>query len=285
MACGVVPKTYTHTADKPAGQQNQYKMKIVVIGGTGLIGSKLTAKLKALNHEVMVAVPSTGVNTLTGEGLDEAFAGAQIVVDLANSPNFEDEVAMHFFKTAGANIFAAEKKAGVGYHIALSVVGTSRLLASGYFRAKQEQERIIETSGVPYTIVHSTQFYEFMAAIVASATVGEEVRVPPAAFQPIAAEDVAESLKDIVLGTPQNKIVEIAGPERKPQDEFVRTYMQATGDKRKLLRDVHALYFGIALNDESLVPAMDPAPRLGKIRFTDYLAQQGGKQANRQSKK
>jgi len=247
-------------------------MKIVVIGGTGLIGSKLTAKLKALDHEVVVAVPSTGVNTLTGEGLDEAFSGAQIVVDLANSPNFEDEVAMHFFKTAGANIFAAEKKAGVRYHIALSVVGTSRLLASGYFRAKQEQERIIQTSGVPYTIVHSTQFFEFMASIVGSAAVGDEVRVPPAAFQPIAAEDVAELLKDITLAGPENKIVEIAGPERMPQDEFVRTYMQATGDRRKLLRDVHALYFGIALNDESLVPGA--GPRLGKIRFSDWLNSQ-----------
>lgn len=247
-------------------------MKIVVIGGTGLIGSKLTAKLKALDHEVVVAVPSTGVNTLTGEGLDEAFSGAQIVVDLANSPNFEDEVAMHFFKTAGANIFAAEKKAGVRYHIALSVVGTSRLLASGYFRAKQEQERIIQASGVPYTIVHSTQFFEFMAAIVGSATVGDEVRVPPAAFQPIAAEDVAELLKDITLAGPKNKIVEIAGPERMPQDEFVRTYMQATGDRRKLLRDVHALYFGIALNDESLVPGAGPL--LGKIRFSDWLNSQ-----------
>lgn len=247
-------------------------MKIVVIGGTGLIGSKLTAKLKALGHEVVVAVPSTGVNTLTGEGLDQAFSSAQIVVDLANSPNFEDEVAMHFFKTAGANIFAAEKKAGIRYHIALSVVGTSRMLASGYFRAKQEQERIIEASGIPYTIVHSTQFFEFMAAIVGSATVDDEVRVPPAAFQPIAAEDVAEILKDVTLGDPQNKIIEIAGPERKPQDEFVRTYMQATGDKRKLLRDVHALYFGIALNDETLVPG--PGPRLGKIQFSDWLVNQ-----------
>ena len=260
-------------------------MKIVVIGGTGLIGSKLTAKLKALDHEVIVAVPSKGVNTLTGEGLNEAFTGADIVVDLANSPNFEDEVAMHFFKAAGANIFAAEEKAGVGYHIALSVVGTSRLLASGYFRAKLEQEKIIESSGIPYTIVHATQFYEFMPAIVGSATSGEEVRVPPAAFQPIAAQDVAEILKDIVLGAPQNKIVEIAGPERGPQDEFVKTYMQATGDKRKLLRDVHALYFGISLNDESLVPAADPKPRLGKIRFIDWLAQQNGKQGNQKSKK
>ncbi len=244
-------------------------MKIVVIGGTGLIGSKLVNKLRQLDHEVIAASPASGVNTVTGEGLDDVFEGAQVVVDLANSPTFDDDVAMNFFQTAGRNIFAAETKAGVQHHIALSVVGTPRLQASGYFRAKLAQEKLIQDSGIPYTIVHSTQFFEFMPAIVQSGTIGNEVHIPPAAFQPIAADDVAEAVKDTVIGTPLNAIVEIAGPERKPQDEFVGYYLTATKDYRKVVRDVHALYFGVELNDQSLVPGENP--RLGQVKFEDWV--------------
>lgn len=244
-------------------------MKIVVIGGTGLIGSKLVSRLRRLEHEVIAASPSSGVNTMTGEGLDDAFTGAKVVVDLANSPTFDDDVAMNFFQTAGRNIFAAEAKAGVKHHVALSVVGTDRLQASGYFRAKLAQEKLIKESGIPYSIVHSTQFFEFMPAIVQSGTIGNEVRIPPAAFQPIAADDVAEVMKDVTIGKPLNATIEIAGPERMPQDEFVGYYMKATNDQHKLVRDVHALYFGLELNDQSLVPGENP--RLGKIRLKDWI--------------
>jgi uncharacterized protein YbjT (DUF2867 family) len=247
-------------------------MKIVVIGGTGLIGSKLVNRLRRLEHEVIAASPASGVNTLTGEGLDDAFKGAQVVVDLANSPTFEDDVAMNFFQTAGRNIFAAEAKAGVQHHVALSVVGTDRLQASGYFRAKLAQEKLIRESGIPYSIVHSTQFFEFMPAIIKSAAIGNEIHIPPAAFQPIAADDVAEAMKDVTIGTPLNAMTEIAGPERMAQDEFVGYYMKATNDQRKLVRDVHALYFGLELNDQSLVPGENP--RLGKIKFKDWVKAQ-----------
>jgi uncharacterized protein YbjT (DUF2867 family) len=244
-------------------------MKIVVIGGTGLIGSKLVNKLRQLQHEVIAASSASGVNIITGQGLDEALKAAQVVVDLSNPPSFEDDVATRFFQTAGRNLFAAETKAGVKYHIALSVVGTDRMQASGYFRAKLVQEKLVRESGIPYTIVQSTQFFEFIPAITQSGTIGREVRIAPAAFQPIAADDVAEIMRDVTLGTPLNTITEIAGPERMPLDEFVGFFMTATKDRRVLFRDVHAPYFGLELNDQSLVPGENA--RLGKIKYTDWL--------------
>ncbi|HEU5463437.1 MAG TPA: SDR family oxidoreductase [Candidatus Binatia bacterium] len=245
-------------------------MKIVVIGGTGLIGTKLVNSLRKIGHEVVAASPRSGVNTITGEGLATALAGAQVVVDVANSPSWEDKAVLDFFETSGRNLLAAEAAAGVGHHIALSVVGTERLLASGYFRAKMAQETLIKASPVPYTIVRATQFFEFVDGIVQSATDGQTVRVSPARVQPIVSDDVAAALVQVVIGTPLNGMVELAGPEPIRLDELVRQFLSAQGDTRKVTTDVHALYFGIELNDQSLTPGNNP--RIGPTRFEDWLS-------------
>lgn len=247
-------------------------MKIVVIGGTGLIGSKLTTLLRGRGHEVLVAAPNTGVNTLTGEGLADALAGAQVVVDVANSPSFEDKAVLEFFETSGKNLLAAEAAAGVKHHVALSVVGTERLQASGYFRAKAAQERLIKASPIPYTIVHSTQFFEFMGGIVKSSAKGEAIHLSTALMQPIASDDVAASMADVTLGTPVNGMVEIAGPEQVRMSEIVQRYLTEMHDSRSVVADSKAPYFGAELDDASLLPA--PGARIGAIRFATWLAQQ-----------
>jgi uncharacterized protein YbjT (DUF2867 family) len=246
-------------------------MKIVVIGGTGLIGSKTVERLRKKGHELVAASPNSGVNTITGEGLAEALAGARVVVDLANSPSFEDEAVMAFFQTSGHNLLAAEAVAGVTHHIALSVVGTERLQGSGYFRGKMAQEDLIRRSGMPYTIVHSTQFYEFMGAIAQSGTVGESVRISPALVQPIASDDVADVMADVALAVPVNGMIEIAGPERVRLSDLVARHLKATSDPRDVVADNHALYFGVELNDGSLVPG--DSAGIGAIRFDDWLSQ------------
>jgi uncharacterized protein YbjT (DUF2867 family) len=245
-------------------------MKIVVIGGSGLIGTKLVKNLRQLGHEVVAASPSSGVNTITGEGLATALTGAQVVVDVANSPSWEDKAVLDFFETSGRNLLAAEAAAGVGHHIALSVVGTERLLASGYFRAKMAQETLIKASPVPYTIVRATQFFEFVGGIAQSATDGQTVRLSPALTQPIVSDDVADALAEVTLGAPVNGTVELAGPEPIRLDELVRQFLSAHRDTRKVTTDVHALYFGIELNDQSLTPGNNP--RIGPTRFEDWLS-------------
>lgn len=244
-------------------------MKIVVIGGTGLIGSKLVKLLRQRGQEVLAASPDSGVNTLTGEGLAEVLAGAQVVVDLANSPSFEDAAVLRFFETAGRNLLAAEATAGVRHHVALSVVGADRLPESGYLRAKLAQERLIETSGIPYTILRSTQFFEFMARIADSATDGSQVRLPTALVQPIVSDDVVAVLADLVLGPPVNGRVEVAGPDKFQLDELVRRVLDYRNDTRTVTGDSHARYFGAELNDDSLVPGMQH--RLGTTRFETWL--------------
>jgi uncharacterized protein YbjT (DUF2867 family) len=245
-------------------------MKIVVIGGSGLIGTKLVNKLRQLDHEVVAASPSSGVNTITGEGLAEALAGAQVVVDVANSPSFEDKAVLEFFERSGRNLLAAETAAGVRHHVALSVVGTDRLLQSGYFRAKMAQEDLIKASTVPYTIVRSTQFFEFVNGIAQSATDGQTVRLSPAFVQPIVSDDVADALAEVTLGAPVNGPVELAGPERLRLDELVRRFLSANQDGRHVVADVHARYFGVELNDQSLTPGDNP--RIGPTRFEDWLS-------------
>ena len=217
-------------------------MKIVVIGGSGLIGKKTVANLRQRGHEVVAASPSSGVNTVTGEGLAQALAGAQVVVDVANAPSWEDNAVLEFFEKSGRNLLAAEAVAGVGHHVALSVVGTDRLLASGYFRAKLVQEKLIKASPIPYTIVRATQFFEFVGGIAQSATEGQTVRLPPALMQPIAADDVAAVMADVALATPLNGTVELAGPEPIRQDDLVRQFLKATGDARTVVTDPQALY-------------------------------------------
>ena len=229
-------------------------MKIVVIGGSGLIGSKLVNNLRQIGHEVVAASPNTGVNTITGEGLDEALAGAEVVVDVANSPSFEDKAVLEFFETSGRNLLAAEISAGVKHHIALSVVGIERLSDSGYMRAKMAQEKLIKESGVPYTIVHSTQFFEFLGGIAQSATDGETIRLSPAFFQPISSDDVAAALTEVAVGTPVNGTIEIAGPEPVQIAELVQQYLSLKKDPRKVIADVNARYFGALLNEETLLP-------------------------------
>ena len=244
-------------------------MKIVVIGGTGLIGSKTVARLRKKGHDVVAASPNSGVNTITGEGLAEALAGAQVVLDLANSPSFEDKAVLAFFETAGRNLLAAEAVAGVKHHIALSVVGTDRLPGSGYLRAKMAQETLIRKSGIPYTIVRSTQFFEFAGGIAQSSTDGQTVRLSPAYLQPIASDDVADVMADVALSAPVNGIIEIGGPEKVRLSELVAGFLQATGDARKVVADSHAHYFGVELDDASLVPG--DGARVGAIRFADWL--------------
>jgi uncharacterized protein YbjT (DUF2867 family) len=247
-------------------------MKIVVIGGSGLIGSKLVNRLEQQGHEVLAASPSVGVNTITGEGLAGALAGAEVVVDVANSPSFEDRAVLEFFETSGHNLLAAEAVAGVKHHIALSVVGTDRLQQSGYFRAKQAQENLIKQAGIPYTIVHSTQFLEFLSGIAVAATEGNSVRLSPAAIQPISSEDVADVMADVTLGAPLNGIIEIAGPEKFSLSDLVQQYLTKNQDPRQVVADPHARYYGAEINDQSLVPG--PNPRLGNITFETWYATQ-----------
>ena len=246
-------------------------LKIVVIGGTGLIGKKVVNNLRALGHDVTAASPSKGVDTITGKGLSEALTGAQVVVDLSNSPSFEDKAVMAFFDTAGKNIAAAEKTAGVKHHIALSVVGTDRLQASGYFRAKLVQENLIKASGVPYTIIRATQFFEFVGAIVQAATSGQTVRVASAMMQPIVSDDVADAVTKVALAAALNGIVELAGPEPIRMNDLVRQFLVAQGDSRQLVTDDATGYFGTPVNDRSLTPGSNPI--LGQTHFADWLRQ------------
>jgi uncharacterized protein YbjT (DUF2867 family) len=245
-------------------------MKIVVIGGTGLIGKKLVAMLRSRGHEVVAASPSMGVNAVTGEGLAEALNGAQVVVDVANAPSWEDEAVLAFFETAGRNLLAAEESAGVEHHVALSVVGTDRLLASGYFRAKMAQENLIKAAPIPYTIVRATQFFEFVSGIAQFSTEGQTIRLPPAMMQPMVSDDVAAAMADIACQKPLNGMVEIAGPEAIRMDELVRRFLVASGDTRQVITDTNALYYGVAVDDQSLTP--DPDARLSPTRFDDWLA-------------
>ena len=244
-------------------------MKIVVIGGSGLIGSKTVAILRQGGHEVVAASPKSGVNTITGQGLKEALAGAQVVVDLANSPSFEDKAVLEFFQTSGRNLLAAEAAAGVRHHVALSIVGTDRTPDNGYFRAKVAQEKLIETSGIPYTIIRSTQFLEFLGAIADMSADGNLVRVSPGLFQPIAADDVAAIVAEVAVAAPRNGIVEIAGPERAPFNEIVARYLKAVGDPREVVRDPEARYWGGLVDDRSLVPLGEA--RLGRIGLDEWL--------------
>lgn len=246
-------------------------MKIVIIGGTGLIGSKTVAILRQGGHEVVAASPRSGVNSVTGEGLQEALTGAQVVIDLANSPSFEDKAVLEFFETSGRNLHAAENKAGVQHHVALSIVGTDRTPENGYFRAKVAQEKLIEASGIPYTIIRSTQFMEFIGGIADSSAQGNVVRLSPGLFQPIAADDVAALVADVALAPPRNGIVEIAGPERAPFNEIVARYLKAVGDPREVVRDPEARYFGGRVEEHSLVPLGEA--RLGRIGLEEWMRQ------------
>jgi len=245
-------------------------MKIVVIGGSGLIGSRLVNALRGCGHDALAASPRTGVNSITGEGLAHALAGADTVVDVANAPSWDDQAVLDFFETSSRNLLAAEAAAGVGHHVALSIVGSQRLPDTGYFRAKAAQELLIKASGMPYTILRATQFFEFVGAIVQSFAVGEAIHASPALIQPVAADDVVAALTDIVLAAPVNGTLEIAGPEALPIDELAGRFLQASGDRRKVLPDVNARYFGAVLDDQSLTAGK--TARLGAIRYEDWLA-------------
>jgi len=245
-------------------------MKIIVIGGTGLIGTKVVKNLRDKGHEAVAASPSKGINSVTGEGLAEALVGAQVVVDVANAPSWEDKAVLEFFETSGRNLLAAEAAAEVGSHVALSVVGTDLLLASGYFRAKMAQENLIKASSIPYTIVRATQFFEFVGGIAQSATEGQTVRLAPVLMQPIVSDDVAVVMADAALAEPLNGTVDLAGPEPIRQDDLVRQFLNATRDARTVITDSKALYYGIAVNDQSLTPGDNP--RLGPTRFADWLS-------------
>jgi len=248
-------------------------MKIVVIGGSGLVGSQVVTKLGEHGHQAIAASPDSGVNTLTGEGLPEVLEGADVVIDVANSPSFEDAAVLDFFQTSTGNLLAGEKAAGVGHHVALSVVGTERLADKGYFHAKRVQEQLIEESSLPYSIVHATQFFEFIKSIAALATDGDTVRLPPVLFQPMASEDVAKAVARTAIGSPVNGIVEIAGPEKFRMDELVRQALAAGNDPRQVVADPEAPYFGdYQVDDSTLVPG--DAALLGEIRFRDWLERQ-----------
>ena len=246
-------------------------MKIVVIGGTGLIGSKLVARLREQGHDTVAAAPNSGVNTITGEGLADAVRGASVVVDVSNSPSFEDAAVLAFFETSTRNLLAAEAEAGVGHHVALSVVGTERLLESGYFRAKMAQERLIKGSSTPYSIVHATQFFEFVKSIAAAATDGDRVRLAPVLIQPIASDDVASAVGRVATGPPLNGMVEVAGPERIRLDELIRLSLRAQNDPREVVADPRARYYGAELAERTLIPGDDA--QLAEIRFEDWLSQ------------
>ena len=255
-------------------------MKIAVIGGTGLIGSKTIAILSRGGNEAVAASPKSGVDTITGKGLREAMAGAQVVIDLSNSPSFEDKAVLDFFETSGRNLLAAEAAAGVRRHVALSIVGIDRS-DNGYFRAKVAQEKLIKSSGIPYTIIRSTQFLEFLGGIAASSADGNIVRLPPVLFQPIAADDVAAIVADVALAAPRNSIVEIAGPERVPLSEIIARYLKAAGDPREVMSDPEAQYWGGRVEERSLVPLGEA--RLGRIGLDEWL-QAAGKRAEREAR-
>jgi uncharacterized protein YbjT (DUF2867 family) len=244
-------------------------MKIVVIGGTGLIGSKTVAILRQGGHEVVAASPKGGVNTITGEGLSEAIAGTQVVIDLSNAPSFDPKAVLEFFETSGRNLFAAEAAAGVRHHVALSIVGTDRSPDNGYFRAKVAQEKLVEASGISYTIIRSTQFLEFLGSIADASADGSVVRLAPGLFQPIAADDVAAVVTEVALANPRNGIVEIAGPERAPFNEIVARYLKAVGDPRKVVKDPEARYFGGRVEEMSLAPLGEA--RLGHLNLEEWL--------------
>jgi uncharacterized protein YbjT (DUF2867 family) len=243
-------------------------MKIVVIGGSGLIGSKVVSRLREHGHEAVAASPKTGVDTLTGEGLADALAHAAVAIDVSNSPSFEDAAVLEFFETSTRNLLAAEEAAGVGHHVALSVVGTERLQQSGYFRAKSTQEKLIENSAIPYSIVHATQFFEFVPSMADAATDGSTVRFAPVLFQPIAADDVAQAVARVSVGSPVNGIVEVAGPEQFRMDEFFRAALATRGDPRTVVTDPHASYFGIAPGERTLLPGADAM--LGETRYSNW---------------
>ncbi len=247
-------------------------MKVVVIGGTGLIGSKVVAGLGAHGHEAVAASPNTGVNTLTGEGLAEVLQGASVVVDVSNSPSFEDEAVMEFFRTSTTNLLKAETQAGVAHHVALSVVGTDRLQGSGYFRAKQVQEDLIKTSGNPYSIVHATQFFEFAKGLADGVTVGDTVHLPDAKIQPIVSDDVAAAVARTAVGAPVGGVVEVAGPEAFQLEEFVRMGLTAQNDPRKIVTDPQATYWGAPLQESTLLPG--PDAHIAETRFADWLTRQ-----------
>ncbi|MFJ7793685.1 SDR family oxidoreductase [Pseudomonas sp. NPDC096950] len=244
-------------------------MKIVVIGGTGLIGTQLCNNLRQRGHDVLAGSPSTGINALTGEGLEAALAGAEVVVDVANSPSFEDAAVLDFFETSGRNLFATEKAAGVKHHVALSVVGTERMLDSGYFRAKMAQEKLIKASGIPYSILRATQFFEFIGAIAQSGEQGNSTRLPAADLQPIASADVAAALADIAEQPPTNQTQEVAGPDRLPIASFVKTYLKHNDDPREVISDAEATYFGAPIDDRSLTPGAHPI--IGATHFDAWL--------------
>ena len=249
-------------------------MKIVVIGGTGLIGSKVVKKLAEDGHESVAASPNSGVNTVTGEGLDEVLVGAQVVVDVSNAPDWDDDAVMEFFQRSSLNLLAAEAAAGVTHHVALSVVGTERLTESGYFRAKVAQEELIRGSSIPYSIVHATQFFEFVKSIADSATDGNAVRLPPALIQPMAAEDVAGEVARVAVGPPLHATVEIAGPEQFRLDELIRERLKATGDPREVITDPQAAYFGITPGERTLLPGADA--RIAETRLEDWSKETAG---------
>ena len=244
-------------------------MRFVIIGGTGLIGSKLVNRLREHGHTAVPASPDTGVNTLTGEGLDQVLSGANVVVDVSNSPSFEDAAVMKFFQTSTSNLLAAEANAGVGHHVALSIVGCDRAPDSGYLRAKVAQEKLIRSSPIPYSILRATQFFEFFKRIADEATVGKTVRIPPVLFQPMAADDVADAVCDVAMGPPLQGMVEVAGPQQFRFDEFIRLGLEARHDSRVVIADPHAKYFGTQLNERTLVP--DTNARLGDMRFEEWL--------------
>lgn len=246
-------------------------MKIVVIGGTGLIGSKLVSKLREHQHEAIAAAPNTGVNTITGEGLAEVLKGASVVVDVSNAPDWEDTAVLKFFETSTRNLLTNEAAAGVGHHVALSVVGTERMLESGYFRAKIAQENLIKASSTPHSIVRATQFYEFFKGIADFSADGNQIRLPHVLFQPMAADDVASAVARVAIGSPVNGIVEIGGPEKFRLDDFIRQGLAARKDPREVVADPHARYYGIEVKERTLIPEDDA--KLGKIRFADWLNQ------------
>ena len=252
-------------------------MKIIVVGGTGLIGSRLVEELRDQGHDAVAAAPDTGVNTLTGEGLDAVLTLADVVVDVSNSPSFEDAAVMHFFETSTRNILKAEQAAGVWHHVALSVVGTERLPESGYMRAKMAQEQLIRDAKIPYSIVHATQFFEFISRIADGATDGTIVRIPPVRFQPMAADDVVSVLAGVAAGSPQNGMIEVGGPEQFQLDELIRRVLLARKDPREVVADPGARYFGAILNERSLVP--DDGARLGHITIEEWEREQAGQKA------
>jgi uncharacterized protein YbjT (DUF2867 family) len=244
-------------------------MKFVIIGGSGLIGKKLVNNLLQQGHEVVAASPSSGVNTITGEGLAEALKGADVAIDVSNAPTWEDKAVLDFFENSGRNLLAAGAVAGVRHHIALSIVGTERLLESGYFRGKMAQEKLIQSSPIPYTIVRATQFFDFVGGIAQLSTEGTKIRLSPALMQPIASDDVVAAIADVAISEPLNETVEVAGPESIRMNKFVRQFLIATRDQREVITDVNALYYGLKLNDQSLVPGRNP--RLGSTQYTDWL--------------